>query len=306
MTRYRDHPLASGHPPPWATSWGEDPYGVFAGFAVDGVEQRLRWIHPGAFWMGSPEDEPGRDDDEDRHRVTLTKGFWLADTPCTQALWQAVMGTNPSRFQTPERPVEQVHWGDVQDFVARLNQRHDGLDARLPTEAEWEYACRAATEEATFAGPLEILGTRNAPVLDSIAWYGGNSGVDTSFENAYDSSDWPEKQEPHTRAASHPVARKAQNPWGLYDMLGNVWEWCSDWYGPYRHNEAPDPSGVAEVTFRVVRGGSWFFDARFVRAAYRNHLEPSYRSFNLGFRLALGQVEPVRAERQGRDAPTSE
>jgi formylglycine-generating enzyme required for sulfatase activity len=290
MARLRSHPLERGEPPAWASLWGEDRFGVFAGFTVGQVEQRMRWIPAGSFWMGSPESEEGRDSDEVRHEVTLTRGFWLADTPCTQALWQEVARGNPSRFPTPERPVEQVSWDDVEGFLRELEQRLPGLAPRLPTEAQWEYACRAETDGATYAGDLRIEGANNAPVLDAIAWYGGNSGKDLDLkEGASDSSDWPEKQYRHTRAATRKVATRAPNPWGLYDMLGNVWEWCADWYGPYETGSAIDSSGPDQGTYRVIRGGSWISYARLVRAASRRRAHPSYRWIALGFRLARGQ-----------------
>ncbi len=306
MTRFRSHPLDRGHPPAWASGWGEDRFGVFVTFAVEGVEQRLRWIEPGSFRMGSPETEEGRDDDELRHHVTLTRGFWLADTPCTQALWQAVMDENPSRFQTPDRPVEQVSWDDGRKLFEALEKRMPGLGARYPTEAEWEYACRAGTETATWAGDLRILGQNNAPLLAAVAWYGGNSGESFELEEGEPSRDWPEKQYPHTRAGTRPVAGKEPNPWGLYDMLGNVWEWCEDGYGSYEEGTVTDPTGPPRGSRRVFRGGSWLSYARLVRAASRSPYDPSFRWFYLGFRLARGQaaLQPGGAERRGgpRDA----
>ncbi len=290
MADFLDHPLSSGNPPSWATAWGEDRYGVFVVFEIGGVEQRLRWIRPGRFWMGSPEEEQGRDDDEIRHRVTLTAGFWLADTPCTQALWLAVMdGENPSRFVSLQRPVEQVSWQDCQEFLQVLNRRVSALELRLPSEAEWEHACRAGTETATYAGDLEIVGANDAPLLHDIGWYGGNSGVDFDLTEGEDSSNWPEKQHPHHRAGTRLVAEKEANPWGLYDTLGNVWEWCHDWYGGYESVEQRNPTGPEEGANRVIRGGAWNYDARYVRAAYRYYWHPSLRYDFLGFRLALGQ-----------------
>ncbi|MEO5372602.1 MAG: formylglycine-generating enzyme family protein, partial [Magnetococcus sp. DMHC-1] len=189
-----------------------------------GVTQRLRRIPPGRFLMGSPEDEPGRFPDEGpQHEVTIAKGFWLFDTPCTQALWQAVMGENPSRFKSPDRPVEQVSFEDVQKFLEQINRKVPGLDLILPSEAWWEYACRAGTTTALCTGGIEILGERNAPALNLIAWYGGNSGQGFELAEGEDSRMWPEKQYPHTKAGSRPVKLKEPNPWGLYDMLGNVW-----------------------------------------------------------------------------------
>ncbi len=286
------HPLANGCPPDWASGWGQDGYGVFVEFTVLEVTQRLRWIPPGRFEMGS-ENEPGRYDDEGpRHRVTLAQGFWLFDTPCTQALWAAVMRDNPSQFKSPTRPVEQVSWNQVQDFLKQINTRFPELNLTLPSEAQWEYACRARTETAIYTGELEILGECNAPALDPIAWYGGNSGVDFDLENGYDSSGWREKQYPHTRAGTRPVKLKRANPWGLYDMLGNVWEWTQDhWHNNYQG--APTDGSAWEDRSagadRVVRGGSWGGYARNVRAAYRSQRGPGLRRDYLGFRCARVQ-----------------
>ncbi len=284
------HPLAAGCPPRWASGWGQDRYGIFVEFTLQEIAQRLRWLPPGQFWMGSPHDEPGRDDNEGpRHQVTLTDGFWLFDTPCTQALWEAVMGENPSRFKGDDRPVDNVSWHDAQDFLTRINARIPGLDLTLPSEAQWEYACRAGTETAIYAGALDILGENSAPALDPIAWYGGNSGVDFDLDDGHDSSSWPEKQYPHVKAGTRPVKRKRANPWGLYDMLGNVWEWTQD---PWHENYQGAPtdgsawlSGDADAD-RVLRGGSWNDVARFVRAAFRLASLPDDRDGSAGFRCA--------------------
>ena len=195
--------LRRGVPPAWASGWGADEHGVFACFAVGEVEQRMRWVPAGTFLMGSPEGEAGRYDREGpQHEVTLSSGYWMADTPCTQAMWEAVMGTNPSRFPSPKRPVEQVSWNDVQEFVQRLDELVPELGVRLPTEAEWEWACRAGTTTATYAGDLVIRGMNDAPLLDDIAWYGGNSGVDYDLDEGSDSSEWLQKQHPHTKAGT--------------------------------------------------------------------------------------------------------
>lgn len=289
MPHVIDHPLSSGNPPEWASAWGQDKYGVFVAFRIGDVEQHMRWIRPGTFWMGSPENERGRDDDETRHRVTISEGFWMAETPCTQALWEAIMGENPSRFESPERPVEQVSWDDCQSFMRRLGERIPGLDPRLPSEAEWENACRAGTKHATYAGDLEILGECTAPVLDEIAWYGGNSGVDFDLEDGADSSGWPNKQYEHSKAGTRIVGQKKRNPWGLYDTLGNVYEWCHDWYRKYTHRGQFDPTDANEGIVRVARGGSWVGNVQYVRAAYRDRYQSSDRLRHLGFRLARGQ-----------------
>ncbi len=282
--------------PDWASALGRDRFGLFAAFTLDDVTQRLRWIPPGRFRMGSPATEPGRYDDEGpRHEVTIGKGFWLFDTAVTQALWQAVMSENPSRFQSSERPVESVSWDQAQGFLGQINQLVPGLDLALPSEAQWEYACRAGTDAATYAGAMEILGENNAPVLDPIAWYGGNSGVGFELEDGEDTSGWPEKQHPHEKAGTHPVGLKVPNAWGLYDMLGNVWEWCEDhWHGNYEGAPSDGSAWLdaeaAATAHRVIRGGSWSDDARGVRAAYRDGFEPGDRRGNLGFRCARVQV----------------
>jgi formylglycine-generating enzyme required for sulfatase activity len=236
-------------------------------FAVGEVVQKLRWIPPGRFTMGSPESEAGRYEDEGpQHEVELTEGFWLAETLCTQALWQAVMGENPSHIVGPDLPIEQVSWEDCQEFFYRLNQRIPELQARLPSEADWEYACRAGTTTATWVGDLTIGKDRSAPELEKIAWYGANSGGQT-----------------------HPVRTKAVNPWGLYDMLGNVLEWCQDWFGPYDGAVKSNPMGPEVGSERVLRGGAWYDDARFVRAALRDGYAPGIRFHDLGFRVARGR-----------------
>ena len=259
----------------WASDGGTDRFGRWASFQLGGVEHRLRWIYPGTFQMGSPENEEGRWDDEGpRHKVTLTQGYWLAETPCTQDLWTAVMGENPSYFQSPRRPVEQVSWEDCQEFFQRLQERDSGLTFHLPTEAQWEYACRAGTTAATWRGDLEILGEYHAEILDSIAWYGGNSGKNFDLESE--------------SGGTRIVSTKAPNSWGLYDMLGNVDEWCADWNGDYSEEDKVDPTGPTKGSFRVIRGGAWLNQARDVRAAYRYWNDPGHRDHALGFRLSRG------------------
>jgi formylglycine-generating enzyme required for sulfatase activity len=207
--------------------------------------------------MGSPEDEEGRLEAERRRQEkTFDRGFWVFDAPCTQVLWEAVMGagTNPSAFPGADRPVECVCWNDCQGFLRWLNERLAGLDLELGllSEAQWEYACRAGTASARYHEDL-----------DAIAWYGGNSGGET-----------------------HAVRGKRANGWGLYDMLGNVWEWCADpWTGEYHPADARVAAGAASSP-RILRGGSWGSVSRHVRAAYRDAHEPTYRHRNLGFRCA--------------------
>ena len=285
------HPLDAGHPPPWADGWGQDNFGVFVEIRFSDVVQRLRWIAPGKFKMGSPGREPGRWEDEGpRHEVRLTRGYWLFDTPCTQALWEAVMGSNPSKYKSAQRPMESVSWEEVQEFLTRINARFPGLGLSLPTEAQWECACRAGTETALYTGPIEIVGLNNAPALDGIAWYGGNSGVGYELEEGYDSSDWVEKQYDFGRTGTREVKGKSPNGWGLYDMLGNVWEWCADGRREYEAGVHEDPMGPLEAgAERVVRGGSWHYSARHVRAAFRYQCNPDDRYGFLGFRCARVQ-----------------
>ncbi len=263
-------------PEPFATEWGDDEFGVFQSFSVGHNVQRMRWIPAGSFMMGSPENEAGRFDNETQHRVELTQDYWLSDTPVTQAMWEAVMGTKPSHFKGVTNPVETVSWRDCQGFLARLNKRIGGLNLRLPTEAEWEYACRSGMQTATWVGELDLdANWATAPQLDLIAWY---------HENA--------------AGTTQPVALKSPNYWGLYDMLGNVYEWCADWQGPYDANLLRDPPGPQTGLDRVLRGGSWSSGARLVRAAYRTADLPDLRYNFVGFRLARSSV-PGPASKRG-------
>jgi formylglycine-generating enzyme required for sulfatase activity len=223
------------------------------------------------------------------------------------------MRGNPSRFRSPTRPVEQVNFPEVQEFLDRLNALVPGLGLSLPSEAQWEYACRAGTDRATYAGDMLILGETNAPVLDAIAWYGGNSGVDFELEGE-DSSSWRGKQYEHTRAGTRVVAQKVPNAWGLYDMLGNVWEWCADhWHASYIGAPTDGSAWVdlrpGSAVDRVVRGGSWHDFARDSRAACRFHEAPSRRDDDIGFRCirpdGAGSKQSVEQESPMRSAPTS-
>ena len=300
---------------PGAQSTARDRFGLRVSLEVETTPFSMRWVGPGHFVMGSPPDESGRYDDEGpAHPVLLRGGFWLGETAVTQGLWSSLMGENPSRFVSGDRPVEQVSWFDAVRFCNALSARLDlplayrvgeggepdvellvdSEGFRLPTEAEWEYACRAGTKTATWRGNLDIIGERNAPVLDEIAWYGGNSGVDFELDNGVDSSGWPEKQYDHSRAGTHPVAQKLPNPWGLYDMLGNVYEWCADHseFPPEAYSESARTNPVQlRGSLRVFRGGSWLNYARYVRAAYRDADAPGDRSGSLGFRLARGPMQ---------------
>lgn len=285
--------------PDWASAAGRDRYGLWADLEVGGVTQRMRYVRPGRFLMGSPETEQGRLESEGpQHMVTFTEGFWLADTQCTQIFWQAVMRSNPSRFKSPRRPVEQVSWQDVHAFLQRLNVNNVLLNARLPNEAQWEYACRAGTTTSTYTGELEILDFNHVQMLDGIAWYGGNSGNGFELEHGYASrmTYWPSNSQ---KAGSREVASKRCNAWGLYDMLGNVWEWCSDYWGSYEAGGSTDPGGPQLGSERVSRGGSWYNVARDIRAAFRFRNEPGFRDGRLGFRFSLGQLRSGQGAERG-------
>jgi formylglycine-generating enzyme required for sulfatase activity len=234
--------------------------------------------------------------------VIITQGYWLFDTPCTQGLWTALMGENPSFFPDPERPVERVGWEDAVGFAQKLNAWFEKrnsksrgkkvlgwneLSFRLPTEAEWEYACRAGTQTETYLGDLEILGDANAPLLDRIGWYGGNSGRGYDLDKSYSLEEdfLTDRQYPDKVGGTRKVGKKEPNGWGLYDMLGNVWEWCEDWYGEYSAERIIDPTGPSEGTARVMRGGGFGSPARYLRSACRFRYDPGDRLDDLGFRL---------------------
>ncbi len=218
-------------------------------------------IPAGTFLMGSPTDEADRGDDEGpQTRVTLTEDFFLGATDVTQGQYEAVMGTNPSDFKTAGKnaPVENVSWDNAVAFCQKLNQREratgrlpSGYTFTLPTEAQWEYACRAGTTGAYAGDPAEM------------AWYGDNSGGTT-----------------------HPVGTKRPNAWGLYDMTGNVYQWCLDWYGKYPGGNVTDWAGPATGRARVLRGGSWYYTEAYCRSAYRD-FDPGFIGNILGFRVAL-------------------
>ena len=246
-------------------------------------------IEAGTFAMGSPATEEGRDSDEGPvHQVTLSQPFSLGKYEVTQGQWAAVMGHNPSRFSAcgPTCPVEQVSWRDAQAFIAELNRWGDGATYRLPTEAEWEYAARAGTQTAIYTGGLTLRGRHHAPALDPIAWYGGNSGV--SYAGGVDCSEWSEKQYASSRCGPHPVGQKQPNRWGLYDMLGNVWEWTADQYEEYSSGSVTDPrSSSTGSSSLALRGGSWRAFASRCRVADRAFGHPVQSSAGyIGFRLA--------------------
>lgn len=234
------------------------------------------YIPPDTFMMGSPEDEPGRDDDEKQHKVTLTKGFYLQTTEVTQGQWKAVMGDNPSNFKNcgDDCPVESVSWKDVQAFIEKLNRR-EGKTYRLPTEAEWEYAGRSGGADDVYAG------ISNVEELDQYA----------NFCDKNCDKNWKSNSHDDGYKNTAPVASLKPNRIGLYDMSGNVWEWCADWYGDYPGGSVTDPTGPSSGSDRVFRGGSWDGGARGCRSAFRGGGVPGNRDDFLGFRLARS-LEP--------------
>jgi formylglycine-generating enzyme required for sulfatase activity len=253
------HPLVDGVPPDWASCWGLDRFGVWAGFTILDATQRLRWIPPGRFLMGSSDDEAGRDNDEGpQHEVSISQGFWLGDTTCTEELWEAVTGHAPHRRRGAHFPVANVSWNDVAGFIQRVNLAIPSLALLLPSEAQWEYACRAGTRT-----PFH-LGTKI-----------------TQKSVCYESG------------APVAVGSLPANAWGLHEMHGNVWEWCSDHFHQNYRGAPADGSAWIEVdraaAGRVLRGGSWFDEARDVRSAYRRALDPADRFDYVGFRCSRGQ-----------------
>jgi formylglycine-generating enzyme required for sulfatase activity len=228
---------------------------------------KLNLIPPGEFLMGSPESEPGRFDDETQHLVKITKPFYLSAYEVTQQQYETVMGKTPSYFSalgkgkdrvsgdTSQLPVEQVSWNDAVAFCGKLSDE-EGVEYRLPTEAEWEYACRAGATTAYSFGD-------DARQLPQYAWQSGNSNNTT-----------------------HPVGGLKPNAWGLFDMHGNVWEWCQDWRDDYDLQVVSDPTGPASGQYRVLRGGSFSTPPGFVPAANRYSIRPDTRDPVIGFRLA--------------------
>ena len=261
---------------------GKDKYGAYADINLNlglikrmvkgQVTLRMRWIPPGEFHMGSPEDEAEREEGEVLHRVLITRGYWLAETACTQQLWQAVINKNPSRFKGEDLPVDSVSWNDVQDFCRRLNKHEPHFLARLPSEAEWEYACRASTTTPFWWG--ERLSTEQAN-------YDGSRPYDKGEKGEY-------------RRRTLATKSFNANPWGLYQVHGNVWEWCQDWHGGYEQKQwTLDPGGVERGARRVLRGGGWIGSGRWLRAACRNAdlpVRPVWVFDGQGFRLAAGGV----------------
>lgn len=264
---------------------------------TNSIGMKLVLIPKGSFTMGSPIEQKIRAKEEVQHQVTISQDYYLGVTEVTQGQYKIVMGTNPSYFQkrvlrkndTSKHPVEQVSWDNAVEFCRKLSEvpeeKKAGRVYRLPTEAEWEYACRAGTKSAyNFGDDRRNLGDH--------AWFGNNSGTKTLDSAVL----WHElKNTPQDYldtllsegCATHPCGEKKANAWGLYDMHGNVFEWCSDWYSDYPKEAVTDPTGPKEGSFRVIRGGGWFISPANCRSAYRNGQRPSDGVVGNGFRLAL-------------------
>lgn len=272
--------LPPGFPYAWCSASGEDEFGIWLEFDVKGISQRMRWICQGKYLMGSPEYEPERYDYENQHEVTLTKGFWLADTACSQELWQAVMETNPSRFKGARKPVENVSWDDCMKFIQRLNSFFNGVSFSLPTEAQWEYACRAGTTTPFSFG--RNITTEQVNYNGDYPYTIGEKGLN--------------------RQQTVEIKSLPPNQWGLYEMHGNVWEWCSDWFGEYATGSAVDPVGPAEGSYRVIKGGSSFSSGGNCRCACRSRSDPGNRYERNGFRfLGIPKEVSVEGEKQASE-----
>jgi formylglycine-generating enzyme required for sulfatase activity len=237
----------------------EDNYPEVERTITNSLEMEMVLIPAGEFVMGSPASEKDRCNDEGPvHNVALD-AFYLSTTEVTQGHWEAVMGGNPSYFNGESNlPVEDVSWNDVQEFIRKLNEKEGTDKYRLPTEAEWEYACRAGSDKRYSFGDSERE-------LGSYAWYWANAEKKT-----------------------HPVAQKRPNKWGLYDMHGNVWEWVGDWYDEnyYQNSLSSNPTGPSSGRYGVLRGGSWYYAAIYLRSAYRYRDRPDVRCSYIGFRCA--------------------
>lgn len=222
---------------------------------VDTLAGAFNWVEGGSFYMGCPAGQPDcYDDEKPAHAVTL-EGFYMGVYEVTQAQWRALMGDAPSAHADCDQcPVERVSWEQVQAYIARLNAL-SGQRYRLPTEAEWEYAARGGGQSRG----LPYAGS-DAPA--TVAWYADNAG-----------------------GQSQPVGRLQPNELGLYDMSGNVWEWCQDWFGPYENLPQQAPQGPSGGSQRVMRGGGWYFHAAYCRTSSRGSFSPIHRNFLVGFRL---------------------
>ena len=250
-------------------------------FMVSGLSLQMLWCPPGAFHMGSPENEKSRDFDEVLREVTLTHGFWLGKHEVTQGQWEKVMGTNPSHFKGSQLPVEKVSWDEANAFCEKLTE-HERTAGRLrkdqayqlPTEAQWEYACRAGTKTAWSFGDSPSGLSKYVNFSDKKS---NLQGADKEYDDGFE--------------FTAPVASYSANAWGFHEMHGNVFEWCKDWYGKHTPVAVHNPVGPSIGKERIFRGGSWALPSVFTRSARRDKNQPILKSGFLGFRLCLGLVQ---------------
>ncbi len=241
-------------------------------YTIDGLEMEFVYIEPGTFMMGAEADEQGSGSAEKpKHEVTLTNGFYLGKYEVTKGQWEAVMGTTPWAGRSyviddPDSPAVYVSWHDAREFIEEFKKREQGT-FRLPTEAEWEYACRAGASTRFYWGD-----DPEYAAIGTYAWYAGNT--------------WQASEK-----YAHVVGQKLPNSWGLYDMSGNVWEWCADRWGDYPADPVTDPLGPQTGSYRVLRGGGWYYNARNCRCANRFRYYPDHTNNNHGFRVALAPGE---------------
>ena len=244
-------------------------------FTVGGVSFTMIRVEGGTFTMGATSEQGSIvwDDDKPAHQVTLSS-YYIGETEVTQALWEAVMSSNPSYFKGANRPVENVSWNDCQTFISKLNAM-TGKTFRLPTEAEWEYAARGGNRSMRY----KYSGSNT---IHEVGWYYENSG-----NSRLDETIWDYDKLVSNGCCTHPVKQKKANELGIFDMSGNVYEWCQDWEGVYSSSSQTNPTGPSSGSFRVNRGGGWINFARICRVSYRNSRSPDDRFGFLGLRLAL-------------------
>lgn len=253
---------------------------------------KLIKVMPGSFIMGSPPEETGRESDEKQHRVTIAKQYWIGVFEVTQAQWESVMKNNPSHFRSPDRPVENVSWHDAKKFCQKVNQMcgkslPPGYRFDLPSEAQWEFACRGGTGSALHNGDNLIApGLNNSPQLDPLGWYSGNCGQDFELTYGVDISGGTDRQYYDLKGGTHKVGRKKNNALGLFDMHGNVWEWCRDRYEKY-NRKSHSAQRKSLRGDRVCRGGAWNSYAIHCRSAKRSYASAYSKKNSRGFRLAL-------------------
>ena len=249
--------------------------GTVVPITVNGVTFNMIRVDGGTFTMGATSEMTNPlDGEKPTHQVTLSS-YYIGETEVTQSLWQAVMGSNPSKFKGDNLPVEQVSWSDCQDFIKKLNEM-TGKSFRLPTEAEWEFAARGGNKSRH----TQYSGSSN---IDEVAWYWQNSG------DKYLTGDWDMDKIEKNNCRTHPVKTKKSNELGIYDMSGNVWEWCQDYYGSYSSTSQTNPTGPDSGTYRVVRGGSWSSVAGYCRSSNRSCRTPGSSHDYLGLRLVLSE-----------------